>query len=562
MFVRIYVVLCILFTFPLYPQQPGEKLADSLRDKSYKSLFINIKSEKIPKQKQLYLRAYLVKAQKEGNWERMVNGYKNYMYHSDPSLKLTYADSMIYIARKSGDSVLIGASHLTKGITYYGQKDIGEAFDHYIIAYDYLNGTRDEYQKHKTMFMIAQVKYYLGYYNQAIKIYNYCLSYFKTANSRGYLNTLHSLSLCYNRMGNYGLSSEINTLGLAEAKRLNNHSMDMFFNHSEGINHYKNKNYNLAIECLTQALPSVISIGDFSNVSVGYFYLGRSYWALGKVDKALFYFKKVDEIFNREDYIRTDLRENYQLLIRHYDKDKNLDTKLYYIKQLIKVDSVLNSTYRDLSGKIYEDFDIRVQQRQEEQIKGLMERIREILEQNRYSDMLWAFFSGILLLFGMFVINRQYTNKKKYKAVLEEINSGKKVQQTQKPITGELNIKEEVIDTILKQLEKFEDEKEFLHEDLNLVKLAAVFDVNNKYLSKVIWHYKHRKFVDYIKDLKINYMLYLLKNKKVYRAYSNKALAKDAGFSTTQSFVRAFKSRVGFAPSVFIKDLDKKDKTS
>src|SRR5690606_35664426 len=147
-----------------------------------------------------------------------------------------YADSMIYTARQSGDPVLIGASYLTKGITYYGKKEISEAFDNCIMAYDYLKDTDAEYEKHKTIYMIGQVKYYLGYYNQAIDIFKQCLSYFKTANDRGYLNSLHSLGLCYNRMGNYGLSSQINMLGLAEAERFNNHSMDMYFKHCEGVN--------------------------------------------------------------------------------------------------------------------------------------------------------------------------------------------------------------------------------------------------------------------------------------------------------------------------------------
>src|SRR5690606_12915035 len=154
--------------------------------------------------------------------------------------------------------------------------------------------TDAEYEKHKTIYMIGQVKYYLGYYNQAIDIFKQCLSYFKTANDRGYLNSLHSLGLCYNRMGNYGLSSQINMLGLAEAERFNNHSMDMYFKHCEGVNHYKNKNYDLAIENLIDAIPVVIDRKDFGNVSVGYFYLGRSYWNLGKPEKAIFYFKKVD----------------------------------------------------------------------------------------------------------------------------------------------------------------------------------------------------------------------------------------------------------------------------
>lgn len=96
-----------------------------------------------------------------------------------------------------------------------------------------------------------------------------------------------------------------------------------------------------------------------------------------------------------------------------------------------------------------------------------------------------------------------------------------------------------------------------MQEDLTLVKLAASFNANNRYLSKVIAHYRQKGVVEYINDLKIDHIIQLLKHKKLYRNYTNKALAEEVGFSSTQRFVNAFKRRTGVSPTFFIDEINK-----
>src|SRR5690606_12644304 len=122
-----------------------------------------------------------------------------YMHYSSGDLKLTYADSMIYTANKSKDESLIGSAYLSKGIVYYGQKNHIQALDNYLIANGYISKTSDDYQKYKVQYSIAHIKYYLGFYGEAIALFEGCLKYFKNTNTRAYLNTIHSLALCYNR---------------------------------------------------------------------------------------------------------------------------------------------------------------------------------------------------------------------------------------------------------------------------------------------------------------------------------------------------------------------------
>ena len=49
----------------------------------------------------------------------------------------------------------------------------------------------------------------------------------------------------------------------------------------------------------------------------------------------------------------------------------------------------------------------------------------------------------------------------------------------------------------------------------------------------------------------------MLKTRSNYRNYTNKALAEEAGFGSTQNFTRAFKERNGISPTYFIYKLKK-----
>ncbi|MGS2763808.1 helix-turn-helix domain-containing protein [Sinomicrobium sp. M5D2P9] len=552
MYVSTYVAVYVFSLFAVLPLQRTEKGTDSIMDKSYDVLFDTIRTTKDRAREKRYLQAFLHKAQKENNVEEIVNGYKNYLHHSEERLRHTYADSMISVARKSRDSALIGAAYLTKGFVYYGEKDHTRALDHYIMAYDYLKHTEDAYQKHKVQYMIGHIKYYLGYYGDAIRLFQDCIAYYEKHNTRPYLNSLHSLGLCYNRMGNYGLSTETNARGLEEADRSGNHSMDVYFKHSEGVNHYFRENYKLAVETLEEVVPQIADKGDFANESVGYFYIGRSYWALKQPDRAIPYFKKVDQIYNERDYLRPDLRENYELLIDHYGELGNNETQLYYIKQLLRADKSLGKTYRYLSGQIHKEYTERELLQKESEIEAL-------LADNKTSDLRWGMATGLLVIAAFILAYRRLMDKRKFKKLMQEIKEGGPRPKVEDARPEALDINPVVAKDILKQLQKFEEGKGFLKEDLNLVKLAASFNANNKYLSKIITHYKGKGIVEYINDLKIEHIIDLFTHQKIYRKYNYNAMAKEVGFSSVQRFVRAFKHRTGSSPAYFCRVLDEQE---
>lgn len=549
-----YIVILIFFIgYQFYAQQSVSGSSDSLIKKSYDYLFERIEITADNKiQQAVYQRYFLQKAKREKNFKEIVNGYKNYLHYAPDSLKLVYADSMIQTAITSHDNELIGSAYLSKGIVYYARKQHKRALDNYLIADNYISKTNNKYLIHKVKYNIASIKYFLGFYDEAISLFTECTDYFKEENTRAYLNSLHLLGLCYNRIGNYGLCSEINRKGLEEGVRLSNNEMKDYFMHSEGINQYFKSNYAEAVKKISHSIPSIKRSKDFGNESVGYFYIGKSYWALHKPEIALPYFIKVDHIYESKGYIRPDLRENYELLIKYYKSKEDLNKQLYYTDQLLKADRVLDNKFIYLSGRVRKIYDTKV-------LIADKENIENLFNKRKYNDLIFTGIIVIMFMVLLFFVYRHFKIKSIYKVRFEELMKNKSGSKdaVQAVARGIEEISQDKVEDILVKLEKFEQDKKFLERDLNSIKLAAAFDCNPKYLSKVIYHYRGKKFVKYISDLKIDYLIRLMKEDKKIRKYNNTALADEVGFSTTQKFSQAFFARTGFPTSYFVQEINK-----
>lgn len=532
------------------------QISDSLKSLDYTTLMFRVENAKDKTDSiHLYLEAFLDKAKSERDFKNIIKGYKNYIYYSDKSNSVVYADSMVMSSYLTDNNSDIGSAYLTKGIVHYSIKEYKEALDHYLKAQDYILNTEDDYLKNKVKYNIAHLKYYLGNYSEALLLFQECLMYFEVHNFRAYLNTLHSIAICHSRMGNYGASSEYTKRGIDEGRRLLNHSMTAYFLHQEGINHFYRNNYGLAIEYINKSLRDIEQNNDFANVTVGNFYIAKSYLGLQNLEQAKVHYEEVVKVFEEKSYITPDLRESFEFLIKHYERKSDWNQKLYYIEKLLEVDSVLNINYRYLTQKIHKDFDTKDLERKRDEI------FRSLEWEKKQTNFL---ITGIcILVFILLVISYRFLrNRRLYKQRFEELMNKNSVEPNYKnepkqSIAPELDINPDVNQQLLMQLEKFERNKKYLEKDLSLAKLAASFNSNTKYLSKVILYNRNKGFVEYINDLKIDYIITLLKEDKRFRNYTNSALAEEAGFSSTQRFVKAFVSRAGISPTYFIKELMK-----
>jgi AraC-like DNA-binding protein len=538
------LIIWVCLQYNAYAQQNIFVIPDSLSTKSYEYFSNNILyEEKDSINERLYAQSWLAKAKREKNFGQMTQSYKALIYTSDNKLQLKYADSMLTAAKRTADMELIGSVYMTKGIVQYDLKEHMNALDSYLMADEYISKTNNHYLIYKVKYVIAQVKYYLGFYDEATTLFQECVNYFKEKNDRAYLNSLHSLGLCYSRTSKYKLCSQINQTGLSEGLRLKNLEMEPYFIHSEGVNQYFKHNYADAIKKLTKTLPVVIDNKDFINETTAYFYIGKSYWAQKLQEKALPYLKKIDEAFQKQKYIRPHLREAYEILIDYYQQRNDKVLELYYVKALLEVDQVLLKDYKYLSGKIHKEYDT----------KKLLERQRNI---EQYWTVVACIIITIMTAIIVVLVLRHYKNKRLFEELMN-----RKPETPQSLVSNntgketELDINPEVIAAILKNLEKFERNKKYLEKDMSLAKMASLLNTNVKYASKIIARYRNKGTVDYITHLKIDHIIELLKNENKYRNYTNKALGEESGFGSTQIFTRAFNNRTGLSPTYFISKL-------
>lgn len=556
------LILLLLFFYSATAQENSFKIPDSLRNKNYEYLdnrFYTLKRDSA--RASFYAYALLDKAKKEQNAKEILNAYQNLMLISSEKMRLTYTDSMIHTARKSNDIALIGAAYLSKGTVYYGLKQQQQAMDNYLMANRYISQTKDQYLIHKVKYCIALTKFYIGFYDEAASLLQECTDYYKQAQPKPYLNSLHSLGLCYNKTGNYGKCTEINEFGISESKRLKIEDMIPYFMHSEGINEYFKKNYGESIKNIEHSLEQIVENKDFGNEAVGYFYIGKSYWALHQKEKAVIYFSLVNKIFNDKKYLRPDLRQAFELMINYFKSTKDTDRQLYYMDQLLKADTLLTETNKYIIGKIHKQYDTKELILEKERIRTENEIMTAQLIWERYYDMIFA---GVFL--GMFIIIIAVTYrykkirkiyKKNYQLHIEEQHRNSKKMQAKIEKDPIANINPETTALLLKHLDNFEQHKKFLEKDWNLSNLSAAFNTNPKYIAAILEHHREKGINDYINGLRIEYIINLLQTESRFKYYTYEALAKEAGFSTTERFKKAFLAKMGFPPSYFINKLKK-----
>lgn len=497
-----------------------------------------------------YANLWLKQAKKSNNVQQQALAYKTIMHLVEKKFRMIYADSLLIKAKETKNDITIGGAYLTIGAAFYDNKEYTKALDNYILANTYVSKTNDQYLIHKVKYTIAQTKYYLGYFDEAIALFTDCIDFFKEENETGYLKSLHGIGLCYTQTGRYDLSSFSNLLGIKASKEFENEEMVLYFNNSEGINQYKIKKYQKAIKLLQETVPEIEQRNDYGSLTITWFYMGKCFWEQNEKEKAVSYFIKTDQLITEKNFIRPDLRENYELLIEYYGSNNNLEKRLQYINKLLAADKILNRSYKYLSYKIHKEFDT----------KSLLKAKQDIENKLIFNKRIYNVAFVFLTISVVGVTMWHFRTKRRYKQRFNEIMKDKPAKVFQEPVhenKSKNNINPELVKEILQNLKKFEDKKKYLEKDMSLVKMASMLNTNTKYVSVIISEYRGKKLTNYINDLKIDHVVELLKNHSKYRNYTNKALAEEVGFGSTQIFTKAFISRNSFSPTYFINELKK-----
>jgi len=331
-----------------------------------------------------------------------------------------------------------------------------------------------------------------------------------------------------------------------------------YFSLSEAMNLYGQKQYSKAAQKLNGILPIFAAGNDKANLALSSFFIAKCYWQVGKATQALPHLKKIDEIFNEKKYIRPDLLQGYEMLIDHYKSTGNTKLALHYMGRLLAASKVVDRDYKYLSGKVLRKYNTRELQQQ------MQETLNQSYNQKIYGSILIALLCAALAA----VIYRHQRQRKEYSEKFKEwVKKKKQLASKDIPVPvgyseSQLGFSEELAERLVKRLELFEKRHEYIEPYMNLQKLAAKLNTNQKYVTRLLAHYRGKGTIEYISDLKIEYIVQKLQSEKKLRNYKNKSLSDEVGFGSTQIFTRTFKAKVGMPPTVFIDELNKADQMS
>lgn len=558
-----FITLILLF-FELVPVFGQQK--DSLSHKPNRYLVAKLDSLQFDRNNPMlwvYLDAYIKNAKIKLDYKTQFYGYRTAVFHSEGDAKIAYSDSALYAAEKLEDSDFIGKAYYLKGHTYYEQREYRKTLDNYLLANEILSTSKDHFTIHQVTYGIAVVKSYLGYHKEALPLLDSAMKYFHDQNTPDgnlyYIRCLFRKGEIYQNMGDFQKASEVNLLGLQESIKYDEMIQEQYFNLAIGIDEYKAKNYALSIQNIQKAMPSMKENGYFEMEGKGYYYLAKSFIELKQEEKALQNFQLVDSLFVKHNYLSQGLRGAYEWIIDHYKLKGNKDKQLYYINQLLKVDQVNASNNQYLVHKINKEYDTQRLIKEKTQLE------KEFSNWRYYAILVLLFFLSFTLLYFYKFRKSQQNHQKlhmQYEELLRENRQNRISKKASVSPKKTVEIPEMIVEDILNRLEKFENNQDFLNKNIDLKSMADKFKTNTTYLSKIVNSYKKRNFIGYLNELRINYMIDLLKKEPKYRNYTLEALSEMSGFASSRHFSDTFFAETGLRPTFFLEKIQKEERIS
>ncbi|WP_299223682.1 AraC family transcriptional regulator [uncultured Aquimarina sp.] len=558
---------CIILIFflknILLAQNPESKTIDSLIQLDFEELYEKQFSEKDLHKNRIIAEAYLRKAKDLDSISEMARGYFwiSFMFSNEYEKQIIYIDSAIAKVKNTKHVLQTGAMYNSKGGITQLRGDYNRALQYY------LEGLKNSEKMNAWYYIsifrskIAALKRKLGKYDEAKAIYKKCLKYEKEQIGKKVNDSLRYLMTLQELVSTYRLNKEIDSAYYFHnfgIKMSQNTDIKGVYTLNEGIFQYYNKDYDLAILSLENGVKQFlrskykISYG-YHNLIDGYFYLGKSHNLLNQRETALGYFKKIDSIVQLSNDLISESRPAYLEMIEYYKSIRDVDNQLHFINKLLYNDSILTSRYRSTSDKLIKEFDTPNLISEKE---NLINRLKKRNDTSSYI----IIGSIVIIIIVFFVFLRSHQRSRIYKRRFKELIKEKNEKENEKKEIiidkRTTDISKDVVNMILEELNKFEENKGFLEINLTTGKMAKKINTNSKYLSQIIKLYRNKNFTSYINDLRIDEIVERLKLDKKLRKYTIKALAYESGFNSAEVFSKSFHKRTGIYPSYFIKQLN------
>jgi len=546
----------------------GQKfiVSDSLKEKNFEELYEKIRTEKDSLKQKLFTKTYLQKAKNLDSISEMGTGYHqmSYFFTNDPEKQFKYIDSGIALLKNTKHVLQTGNMYMTKGLYTQDRGNYPEALGYYLEGLEHAKKRNTLVYISLFSSRIANLKRKLGKYNEAKPLFKICIQYQKTQLGKRLKDSLRYLMFLNDLVSTYRLNKEIDSAyyfyNLGE-KMAQNKDIKGAYRLSKGILKYHNNDYQSAITLINQGIEEFLeskwpdSYGYY-NLIDGYFFLGKSYNALGQKEIAINFFKKIDSIVEKADYLISESRPAYPEIIAYYKSIKDRDSQLHYINRLLYNDSIFYNRYKSTSDKLNKDFDTpKLLAEKQKLIASLEQENTKISTQNIIISILF----GLSLLGIGYYYYRQRLYKQRFLKLLEEKNNNPTTKNDSNDgPSGGNGMKTDTVNKLLDKLQQFEEKQGYLKQGLNTKDLAKSFGSNSSYLSKVVNTFKEKSFSSYINDLRIDFVIDRLQEDRIFRRYTVKAIAEEIGFNNSEAFAKAFYKKTGIYPSYFIKELEKR----
>jgi AraC-like DNA-binding protein len=560
-----FSIIFLIALTPVHSQNHKFYIPDSLKNKSYKDLNLNIDVfNSNPVLAKIYANAYLSKAKNEKDTIKIANGYSQLASlagkKSNYKATLNYCDSIITLTKNSMGFVYPSYGYMVKGIINYSLGNYKTSLKNYLLAQKIAAKNNNIQQLYYIQSGIGELKMLWGNYNEAKSIAKKKIKLLYNNKDKfenyKFLHFSNILSLT----NTYCLTKQPDSAKLyidKEIKESIANKDSLFFYPligQLGIIQYYQGNYKKAIKNLDIEFPYLeTENGIFNN----YYYKALSYKNLLKDSLAFSNFKKADSIYNITKDVTPEIRDIEYHILNYYKQQKDVKNQLKYLNRLLYADSIIDYNKKYISETILKKYD---------RPALLLEKDKIIKTFNKNKENSYLLISGLSILvivLSALIIN-YYKKQKKYKNQFKKLTLKLKETNTITTIEKKPNnaqgIPVEIINQILNGLKEFEQNNEFINNKINLNGLAKKLNTNSNYLSKIINFYKEKNFSSYLSDLRIDYCIKKLTSEPTFRKYAIKAIASEIGFNNTESFSKAFYTKTGIYPSYFIKKFDKQER--
>jgi len=551
----------LYFNACVFGQHQVTQTPDTLKKESYEYLYDRFLQNKNDTLKaKFYLNIYLNKANdlSDGLGKSLaLNMLSNYAINDEE--KLTLIKQSIKESN-SVDSLFSFSAYNTLGIYYHQRYDYEKAFKNYlkVMRLSLKNGNKN--YEVTALNNIAEIKNDIGKNIEALGLYKKCLYIEKgKENQNSIIEISLNLSESFRYAKEYDSASYYYNRVIGKVRQENSYLLNKALI-NEGINQYYKNEFSQAETLLNEGITYVNlnSKGHKKYYILANYYLGKlsEYYQRKNTEE---YFLKVDSLLTTDNIVIPQVQDAYNYLITYYKENNNSQKEVHYLNKLVKFNEIVSTRNINVSNKINSEFDTpELLKNRDTLIKSLQTKNKDLTIEKT------SLIIVLLIIISLCIL--QYQKQKKYKQRFEDVikevnrkNVSQKREINKSQVTS-LTIDVEIVNNILKRLETFESKKGFLKSTITIRSLAKKISTNTKYLSKVINTHKEKSFINYINDLRIDYILKELQINSTLQRYKIVGVAKEAGFNSADSFSTAFKKKTGISPSYYIKSLKNKKK--